>query len=133
MELPKRFIVVDDDRSNNLICEFSLRRFSADTDIKTFLKPEDALEFIREKYVESTETFPTVVFLDINMPVLTGWEFLNIFKEFENKIKQQFQVYLLTSSIDRRDREKAELNPLVQGFLCKPLSTAVVRNIFEKK
>lgn len=47
MEVPKHFIVLDDDRSNNLICEFSVRRFSATADIKTFLDPEIALQYIR--------------------------------------------------------------------------------------
>ncbi len=130
MNQPKRFIVVDDDRSNNLICEFSLRRFSASTDIKTFLKPEVALQYIKDSYYSTQDDTCTVIFLDINMPILSGWDFLDIFKEFKSDIKKQFIVYMLTSSIDARDREKAELNPLVKGFLCKPLSTDAVKKIF---
>ncbi len=132
MKLPKRFLVVDDDRSNNLICEFSLRRFSASTEIKTFLKPEVALEYIKEYYQAEQNDTCTVIFLDINMPVLSGWDFLDLFNEFDSLIKKQFEVYMLTSSIDVRDREKADLNPLVKGFLCKPLSTDVINKIFTK-
>ena len=128
MFLPQRFIVVDDDRSNNLICQFSLRRLSAETEIKTFLEPEVALQYIKDSYDDLSE-IPTVIFLDINMPVITGWEFLEIFKDFSASIKKQFVIYMLTSSIDARDREKAELNPLVKGFLSKPLSTQLISEV----
>ena len=128
MVLPQRFIVVDDDRSNNLICQFSLRRLSAETEIKTFLDAEIALQYIKDSYDDLSE-IPTVIFLDINMPSISGWEFLEIFKDFSVLIKEQFVIYMLTSSIDARDREKAELNPLVQGFLSKPLSSQVVTEV----
>ena len=126
---PQRFIVVDDDRSNNLICQCSLRRFSAETEIKTFLDAEIALQYIKDSYNEDKTEIPTVIFLDINMPAITGWEFLEIFKDFSDSIKKQFVIYMLTSSIDSRDQEKAEQNPLVQGFLSKPLSTKLVSEV----
>lgn len=132
MEVPLRFMVVDDDRTNNMICEFSLRRFSPETEIKTFLDPTTALNFIEESYSDKNNSIPTVLFLDINMPVLNAWDFLEIFKNFDSYIKQQFTIYILTSSIDYRDSEKAATNPLVRGSLCKPLSTPTVSNIFNK-
>ena len=132
MEVPKHFIVLDDDRSNNLICEFSVRRFSAAADIKTFLDPEVALQYIRDNYDEKDHDLSTVLFLDINMPILSGWEFLEIFEEFPSKIKNHFRIYMLTSSIDTRDQEKASANILVQGFLSKPLSAKMVADIFSR-
>lgn len=130
MEVPKHFIVLDDDRSNNLICEFSVRRFSATADIKTFLDPEIALQYIRDNYDEKDHDLSTVLFLDVNMPILSGWEFLEIFEEFPAKIKNHFRIYMLTSSIDTRDQEKASANVLVHGFLSKPLSAKMVTDIF---
>lgn len=132
MTLPERFIVIDDDRSNNIICEFSLRRFSPVTEIKTFLDPQVALEFIKESYSQISLKSPTILFLDINMPVITGWEFLEIFKVFEPYIKQQFIIYLLTSSIDHRDIEKAKANVLVHGVLPKPLSSKIINSVFKQ-
>ena len=130
MELPQRFMVIDDDRTNNMICEFSIRRFSPNTEIRTFVNPEIALKYIEESYSDKKITTTTVLFLDINMPLLTAWEFLEIFKNFELHIKSQFIIYILTSSIDFRDKEKAEINPLVHGTLCKPLSTLTISKIF---
>ncbi|SRX54720.1 response regulator [Aequorivita sp. CIP111184] len=130
MKLPERFIVVDDDRTSNMICEFSLRRFSSITEIKTFVDPEDALQFIRDCYLDNQSPTPTILFLDINMPVFTGWDFLEIFNSFSQHIREQFTFYILTSSIEQKDVEKAEANPLVKGLLSKPLSTSIVRGIF---
>ncbi len=130
MKLPKRFLVVDDDRTNNLICEFALRRYSKETDIKTFLDPQAALQYIAYSYCEAAPETPTVLFLDINMPVLTGWDFLTIFKNYAPDVQQQFIIYILTSSIDERDLERAELNPLVTALLRKPLSTGTIAGIF---
>ena len=132
MKIPQRFMVVDDDRTNNMICEFSLRRFSPETEIKTFVNPTSALKFVEESYSDRNIVTPTVLFLDINMPLLTAWDFLEIFQSFETHIQKQFTIYILTSSIDYRDKEKAESNPLVHGSLCKPLSTPTVSSIFDE-
>ena len=130
MKLPQRFIVVDDDKTSNMICEFSIRRFSAETEIKTFIDPETALAYIEKLYDDKSINTPTVLFLDINMPLLSAWDFLEIFKKFAPHIKEQFVIYILTSSIDYRDKEKADTNLLVHGSLCKPLSTLTISQIF---
>ncbi len=130
MNLPQRLIVVDDDRTSNMICEFVFRRFSPTTEIKTFVDPDDALQFIKDSYVDAEFNIPTILFLDINMPVFTGWDFLDIFNDFSEHIRQQFVIYILTSSIEQKDLEKAEANPLVMGLLSKPLSASIIKGIF---
>ena len=132
MKIPQRFIIVDDDRSNNLICEFALRRFANDLEVKTFLDPEIALRYIEDEYSHTTVLSPTVLFLDINMPILTGWDFLEVFESFDSELKQQFSIFILTSSIDHRDQQKAEANLLVEGFLSKPLSTKIINELFDQ-
>ncbi len=130
MNLPERLIVVDDDRTSNMICEFVFRRFSPASEIKTFVNPDDALQFIKDFYIDDEINTPTILFLDINMPVFTGWDFLNIFNNFSEQLKQQFIIYILTSSIEYKDLEKAEANPLVRGLLSKPLSAKTITSIF---
>lgn len=132
MKLPERFIVVDDDRTSNMICEFSLRRFSPITEIKTFVSPEDALQFIKEAYLDTSLNTPTMLFLDINMPVFTGWDFLEIFNNYSQHIQQQFIIYVLTSSIEQKDLEKADAIPIVKDLLSKPLSTKMVSALFNE-
>ena len=130
MKLPDRFIVVDDDRTSNMICEFSFRRFSSAIEVKTFVEAANALHYIENEYVAAQSNSFTFLFLDINMPVFTGWDFLEIFNNFPKTIKQQFVIYILTSSIEQKDLERAAANPLVKGLFSKPLSTKLIQDIF---
>lgn len=116
-------MVVDDDPTNNMICEFTIKRFNKDAEIKIFTEAEKALIFIKENYGTSVEPMSTFLFLDINMPTMTGWEFLDAFSEFEESLKKQFSIYILSSSIEDFTKE-AESYTSVQGFLSKPLKVS---------
>ena len=122
MKKPTHFIVVDDNRTNNLICEYAIRKFSAEAEIDLFTEPEVALDKIKNECPQSSEDDLTVLFLDINMPSMTGWDFLEVFKDLNEEIRKKFIIYILTSSVDERDKEKARTNPLVTGFYSKPLT-----------
>lgn len=116
----QRYMVVDDDPTNNLICKFMIERFDKGADIKVFGVPEKALAYIREVYGKTPEAVPTVLFLDINMPTMTGWEFLAIFTQFEESLKEQFTIYILSSSTEHFTKE-AEMYMCIQGFISKPM------------
>ena len=108
--------LVDDDPINNLINRRLLGKINIGLRIEEFISAQKALEKI--KALDPQESL--LIFLDINMPVLNGWEFLdayaNSFPEREDKI------IILSSSIDFQDRQKALAYPIVSGFLEKPLS-----------
>lgn len=123
-------MVVDDNATNNLICKYTIRKFSKEASISIFTEPEVALDYIREDYGKNPAKEFTVLFLDINMPIMTGWEFLDDFKNFSEEIQKQFFIYMLTSSVDERDKEKAEKNPLVSGFYSKPLTINCIREVY---
>jgi CheY-like chemotaxis protein len=120
MKKKLRYMVVDDDATNNMICKFTIKRFDIDADIKMFTVPEKALSFIKEDYGKTSEAVPTVLFLDINMPTMTGWEFLDVFMQLDESLKEQFTIYILSSSIEDFTKE-AEIYNCIQGFLSKPL------------
>jgi len=56
------------------------------------------------------------------MPVMMGWEFLDEFKKLSSGIQNHFKIYILSSSVDERDKERAAREPLVEGFISKPIS-----------
>ncbi|MCY2687740.1 response regulator [Salinimicrobium sp. TH3] len=130
MKRPKYYIVVDDDKTNNLICEFTIKSFNPQAVIMLFLEPEEALMFIKEDYSGGAVDFPTILFLDVNMPGMSGWEFLDVFQKFEEHIKNQFQIFILTSSIEDFSNE-AKLYPFVSGFLSKPLKKDKLKGLVE--
>ena len=121
------FIVVDDDAISNLLCKSALCRYFGAPQIQLFSQPEKALEIISRG---GTQSITTVIFLDINMPTMSGWDFLEIFNQFDHKIRSRFTIYMLSSSVDENDREMARLNPLVQGFLLKPINAEVLSSFF---
>lgn len=125
----KRFLVVDDDPSTNFLSKMALRKLLGDVDVKDFVLPESALEYI-ETHFDNENDEKTTIFLDINMPTLTGWDFLDKFQTFKVPIKNQFNIYILSSSIDPCDIQRAKQNPLVTDFIEKPLNKAVLTKLF---
>lgn len=72
-----------------------------------------------------------VVFLDINMPVMDGWGFLNTLEENKDKINFTIHLYVLSSSINSDDQERAESNSLVAKYLKKPLNVDVIESLLQ--
>jgi len=118
-----RFIIIDDDPINNHICRKYIEIIFPGAEIADFTNPQSGIEYILTAYSAPTR-HDTVLLLDINMPVLSGWEVLDIFAHFPETIKDQFNIYILSSSIDSEDKRKADSSPLISGFIEKPLSTS---------
>ncbi len=70
---------------------------------------------------ENEQTIPDVIFLDLNMPEINGWEFLDVLSQQEQKYLNKCQVFILSSSVDSLEKEKAKTYKLVRAFLHKPL------------
>ena len=108
--------LVDDDPINNLINKRLLSKTGLSRNIREFLGGEDALLLLKEV----PDKDHLLIFLDINMPVLNGWEFLN--KYLENFPTRNDRIIILSSSIDFQDRQRAQEYHIVAGFLEKPLT-----------
>jgi CheY-like chemotaxis protein len=117
----RNFIVVDDDHINNLVCRKIITNTFPDSDVQAFTDPESALAYITATY-GNTKDRNVILFLDINMPTLTGWDFLEAFARFDTQVKEQLKIYMLSSSVDHRDKDRAAKNKNVCGFIEKPLS-----------
>lgn len=130
MSIIKRFILVDDNSTSNLLCTFGIKRVFPEIDVKSFLNPETALKDIEEEYSNKRHNIPTVILLDINMPEMSGWEFLDVFNNFSEHLQSQISIYMLTSSVSQKDKITAEQCPCVSGFLSKPLPLDWVRETF---
>ncbi|NVK49152.1 MAG: response regulator [Cyclobacteriaceae bacterium] len=108
--------LVDDDPINNLINKRLLGKTEISETIIEFLGADMALKHLEEIEIEKS----LLIFLDINMPVMNGWEFLD---EYQVKFPdRKDKIVILSSSIDFQDRKKAMEYEIVSGFLEKPLS-----------
>jgi CheY-like chemotaxis protein len=93
------------------------------SDIVEFTNPEEAIAFILNEYQPAVAE-NTILLLDINMPQMTGWQFLEWFDKAPAEIKNSISIYMVSSSIDPGDIERANTNPYIKEFLIKPLKVA---------
>ena len=121
-----KFIVVDDEEINLTIAQRMLKAVLKVEDVETFQNAADALRFL--KSYDGDETVS--VLLDLNMPVVSGWDFLYFFNQFDDKVKTGIHIYVVTSSIDPVDKARALSNPNVVSFLPKPLTAAFIKENF---
>ncbi len=109
----KKVWFIDDDEINNMLSMRMLNRVLPESESMAFLNAEEALEIL----MGPNSNIPDSIFLDINMPCMNGWEFLD-----ELTVRNiHIPVYMLTSSIDPRDQEKAGSYEYVKDFISKPL------------
>lgn len=111
----KHVWLVDDDRIFLAITSKFLCQYEGDFSVSLYEKPKEALQKIAEG------TLPDLLFLDINMPGMDGWAFLEALGSLAD-VGQMPDIFMLTSSIDPADVELANQIPLVKGFLEKPLT-----------
>ena len=122
-----RFIVIDDDPLNNTICRLTIKKALGVVDVVTFTDPAQGLQYIDTEYSNpSDEELSTVLFLDINMPVMNGWEFLEKYENLNSSVKKNIKVYILSSSVDDRDIEKANSNKNIVNYLAKPITKETI-------
>jgi len=127
MNSSARFIVIDDDPLNNTICRLTIKKALGSVEVITFTDPQQGLQYIEENYSRPPEEDgETVLFLDINMPIMNGWEFLEKYECLNNIAKSAIKVYILSSSVDDRDIEKAHSNKNIVKYLAKPITKEVI-------
>lgn len=127
---PLQYLIIDDDPTSNLICEMIIRKFNNNARVDLFPDPVKALDYIRDHYYKIENKTPTILFLDVNMPEMSGFEFLDEFKDFDPEIRDQFIIYMLSSSIEDFNSQAVRY-PCVSGFLSKPLKVSHLQEIFE--
>lgn len=128
MELPQHFLIIDDDPANNLLCKLAIQRYIPNANVVMHTEPETGIKYIASTY--SQTPVPTILFLDINMPTLTGWDVLREFEKIPELVVPNFTIYILSSSVDPADKQRAASNPLVTGYLEKPLNKTILEQLF---
>jgi len=123
-----RIIIVDDDPINNMICKKVIIKTIPKADIISFTEPEAGLVYLLSMF-ENKQAAKAILFLDINMPTITGWEFIDQLVAGGIKINVQLFIYILSSSVNPTDKEKAKINNNVVDYIEKPLSVEVVKSL----
>lgn len=117
----EKVLMVDDDRIFINITGMILKRYSPNIEIESYTNPKQGLE-----HLKSLPEMPDAIFLDINMPEMNGWDFLEKLAEFNTST----DVYMLTSSIDPADIQKSKTFSNVKGYFTKPLTQQTLADYF---
>jgi len=126
----RNIILVDDDPVTIQLCNMVFKRTMPTANILVFENGLEATEWIDYQQGALTQDGHFVLFLDLSMPVLDGWGFLEYFEKLHESIKQKISIHVLTSSIDRRDIEHSGQYDSVKGFHSKPLTHKMIEDIF---
>jgi CheY-like chemotaxis protein len=95
MNIKFSFIVIDDAELDRYVTQKFLERINKDLIVTTFQSAEEALEIIRENTVENT-SLPTIILLDMQMPVMNGFKFVEEFEKLPSEIKKKYVIIILT-------------------------------------
>jgi len=114
-----KLLVIDDDDINIFIIKKIVEKTGYDVDMVAKANGQLALDYLTG-LLSSAQELPHLILIDINMPVLNGWEFLEAYETLA--VHQKVDMYMLSSSVYENDIEKAKTYRTVNGFISKPLS-----------
>jgi two-component system, chemotaxis family, chemotaxis protein CheY len=113
--------LVDDDKIFQLTASKTIRALNLSEEILQFENGEDALKYLVENATRP-EALPDYIFLDINMPFVDGWMFLQDYAGLKQNLLKEISIFMVSSSIDPRDIHRARSIPDVTQYVVKPLS-----------
>jgi CheY-like chemotaxis protein len=122
-------MLIDDDPVNNLISRETIRHFDPSIQVVEYDKPDEALSFLTEQSKLRTQNLPDLIFLDLNMPLINGWNFLDEYKHLLQYLNQDIELFLLTSSTSNKDKAKAQSFPIITHYISKPLTLDILEKI----
>lgn len=116
----KHILLIDDNEIDSYIAQHVITKSKIAEKLSVQNSAIEALEFL-ELLKNNLEEFPDMVFLDIQMPKMNGFGFLEAFKKYPEHIHNQCKVVMLTSSNDKEDIKRSFQYPFVKKFITKPL------------
>ncbi len=112
-------LVIDDDDINIFIIKKIVEKTGYDIEMVARSNGQQAIDYINDTIAQN-KPLPNLVLIDINMPVMNGWEFIEAYEAMD--IEQNVDMYILSSSVYENDIEKTKSYKAVKGFISKPLS-----------
>lgn len=122
--------LIDDDKIYLFSVKRMIEHFHLCNNILVFNNGLEAIEYF-QKLRPDDKNIPELVLVDINMPVMNGWEFIEAFTDIKPKFPEIKNVYMVSSSPDPRDKNKAMSYPVITGFMIKPLNVVQLKDLFD--
>ncbi|MEJ7646431.1 MAG: response regulator [Chryseolinea sp.] len=130
-EVCKKVLLIDDDPVTNMInTKLIMREFNFI--VEAYTNAQETLIHLQNLIISSPDKIPDIIFLDINMPVMDGWQFLDEFEKLPATLVEKAKIFMLTSSIDADDILKARAYGSVSDFISKPLTSNKIRLLIKE-
>jgi two-component system chemotaxis response regulator CheY len=117
--------LVDDDHIYQFTAKKTLESMGLAGQVSIFADGEKALEFIKE-HLSRPEVLPDIIFLDINMPIMDGWQFVDEFQKLD--LPKKIALYMVSSSVDENDMRRSKEYGVIDDYIIKPVG----KNRFEQ-
>lgn len=130
------FLIIDDSEIDLFVIQKSIEKALTDVEILTFIRANKAIEHLTSliEHPEADHSFiPDFILVDINMPDVDGFEFLDAYESLKNKKLQKTKVFMVSSSINPKDIAMAESHCACDGYISKPLTIELVQQIVQGK
>ena len=124
----KCILLVDDDTEDNEFHKMVIEEMNITERIEIALNGLEALNFLKEE----NQTAPDIIFLDVNMPKMNGWEFLEEYHKLTREQKAKVVIIMLTTSLNPADKKRAEQFPDITDFNSKPLTEEMMNEILAR-
>jgi CheY-like chemotaxis protein len=131
MNKVKTLGIVDDDEIYTFLIKKSIEQTNFVETIKVFHNGLDAIDFLK-KNAANYDSLPEIILLDLSMPIMDGWEFLEEYILLSPKLGRKITIYIISSSISPYDIAKAKSISFVTDFIIKPVSKEKLIEIFKK-
>ncbi|TXC76196.1 response regulator [Luteibaculum oceani] len=127
-------LLIDDDPASNFLNGTIIKKVGITAHIQVAAKAQDALDYISKTgmFQGASHDKPDLIFVDINMPRMNGWEFIEQFKRLPKNLTEGSVVVMLTTSDNPQDRQRAAEQPEIQAFISKPLSKSKLSGLVSK-
>jgi CheY-like chemotaxis protein len=120
--------LIDDDRIYQFTAKRIIELVAPSQKILIFSNGKEAIDFFSKGELQ-LEQLPDVIFLDINMPIMNGWEFLEAYKDVKTEVRKEITIYMVSSSLDEKDILRSRKFIDVKDFIVKPLDVQQMREI----
>lgn len=127
---PVKILLIDDDEINNFVSVKLIKRVLYNTDINISLNGRNGLNILEYFYDKRPQDVPDYILLDINMPVMNGWEFMEEYTKLNLDPLHKTKIFILSSSVFTIDIIKSKNYPTIVDFVSKPLNMEKIRDIF---
>jgi len=115
----KKVFIVDDDNMYQMILKYQMLKVNKELYVQSFANGRPAMELLTQ--LPDTE-LPDIILLDINMPTMDGWQFLAACEQLPEERLNRSVIYMISSSLDTRDKERALASRFVKEYICKPVT-----------